>query len=73
MEENFSGLVTIAAVIILVLAIFGLRTCSNEMASTQWNEGVCPKCNVQYELRAIDRSYCKYYVCPECHVEIERY
>lgn len=54
---------------VLILAImFSVNACSGET----WNDGICPKCEVRYELRGASRGL-KYYVCPECGQEVERY
>ena len=61
----------IAAIIcfILVFAImFGVNACSAPV----WNNGMCPDCEVRYELRGASRGL-KYYACPECGQEVERY
>lgn len=58
--------------IVLVCAfIFGVPGCVNGCSSREWNDGICPKCNEHYELRGASQ-YIKYYVCPECHAEVER-
>lgn len=61
----------ITAVIGIVLAIalmFGVNACS----APKWNDGVCPDCSVRYELRGVSKQL-KYYVCPKCGQEVERY
>ena len=68
-NELWGGLITlIIAIVIILLLIFGTNSCS---AST-WNEGVCPDCEVRYELRGVSNGL-KYYACPECGGEVERY
>lgn len=68
------------AIVIIIFAItiegilgmaFGMASCSNHQTDPLWNNGICPKCGVNYELRA--KYYSKIYVCPECHTEVERY
>jgi PHP family Zn ribbon phosphoesterase len=51
-----------------LLLIFGFNSCSAET----WNNGACPECEVRYELRGASRGL-KYYACPECGQEVERY
>ena len=34
-----------------------------------WNDGICPNCKTNWELRGVYKSK-KYYVCPHCHQEI---
>lgn len=60
---------TIIIYFVLILAIvFGVNACSGET----WNGGICPKCEVRYELRGASRGM-KYYSCPECGQEVQRY
>lgn len=55
---------------ILVLLVIGTNSCS----ASDWNDGICPDCGVRYELRgAAGDLHLKYYVCPECGKEVERY
>lgn len=56
---------------IFIVFILGVAGCVNGCSSREWNDGICPKCNEHYELRGASR-YIKYYVCPECHTEVER-
>lgn len=66
----FSFFALFAAVGILVLIVVGTNSCS----ASDWNDGICPNCNVRYELRgAAGDLHLKYYVCPECGKEVERY
>jgi hypothetical protein len=74
-KYNSSGMSISTSVIIIIICfalifamIFGLNSCS---AST-WNDGICPDCEVRYELRGASRGL-KYYSCPECGQEVERY
>ena len=57
--------ICIAAVFLLV---FGMNSCS----ASKWNDGICPDCEVRYELRGASQGL-KYYSCPECGAEVERY
>jgi hypothetical protein len=60
---------TVIICFVLVVAImFGVNVCS----APTWNGGICPDCKVRYELRGASRGL-KYYVCPECGQEVERY
>ena len=68
-SDLVASLIMMAICIILVVAImFGVNCCS---AST-WNDGVCPYCEVRYELRGASQGL-KYYSCPQCGQEVERY
>lgn len=62
--------ILIAAIAILIFLMMGTNSCSE----SDWNDGICPNCNVRYELRgAAGDLHLKYYVCPECGKEVERY
>lgn len=66
----FSLFMLFLAIGILVLLVVGTNSCS----ASDWNDGICPNCNVRYELRgAAGDLHLKYYVCPECGKEVERY
>lgn len=55
---------------ILAILVIGTNSCS----ASDWNDGICPNCNIRYELRgAAGDLHLKYYVCPECGKEVERY
>lgn len=57
-----------ACIGLILLLMFGVNLCS----STEWNNGTCPDCEVRYELRGASRGL-KYYACPNCGREVERY
>ena len=45
----------------------------HDVNAEKWNGGYC-KCGTHWELRGASQyrtSHTKYYVCPECHAEIE--
>lgn len=65
-DHSWSSAIIIFALVFLMM--FGFNSCS---AST-WNDGICPECEVRYELRGASRGL-KYYACPECGQEVERY
>ena len=54
--------------ILVLLIMLGVNTC----AAPKWNDGICPDCEARYELRATYKGL-KYYACPECGKEVERY
>lgn len=58
----------IVSFILIIAMIFGFNACT---AST-WNNGICPNCNVRYELRGVSRGI-KYYICSECGQEVSRW
>lgn len=44
-----------------------------DVNADKWNDGYC-QCGTHWELRGASQyrsSHTKYYVCPECHAEIE--
>lgn len=60
---------TLIICVILICAIaFGTNACS----ARDWNDGICPRCHVRYELRSVYRGL-RYYACPNCGQEVERY
>jgi PHP family Zn ribbon phosphoesterase len=64
-----ASLITIIlSIVVIITLIFGVNACS----APKWNDGVCPDCHVRYELRGVSK-HLKYYVCPECGQEVERY
>lgn len=69
-DETIGGsIATIVGCIILILCLMGgTNSCSEPI----WNNGNCPKCEIKYELRGVSNSL-KYYSCPECGQEVERY
>lgn len=68
-DDTSVNLIMIGICIVLIfLMVIGVNSCS---AST-WNDGICPDCEVRYELRGASRGL-KYYSCPECGQEVERY
>ena len=66
MKESFIGLVV--CIIMLVLIMLGINACSE----SDWNDGICPHCETRYELRAAFKGL-KYYACPDCGQEVERF
>lgn len=68
-SNNNFGWSTIIICFALVFAIiFGTNACT----ASEWNDGECPDCEVRYELRGASRGL-KYYACPDCGKEVERY
>lgn len=66
-----------ASIIFLVIAlifVFVLGSCSNIMSADEWNNGLCPRCQVRYELRSVShRGDYHYYSCPKCGNEVTRW
>lgn len=65
----WKGVWPIIAVIALMLVFMFM---SNMCSSDEWNDGFCPKCEERYELGGVF-EYRKYYYCPECGNEVDRY
>ena len=74
-SKNYNNSETAAnwiIVIICLILIFAIVIGFNSCSAKTWNDGVCPDCEVRYELRGASRGL-KYYACPECGREIQRY
>lgn len=75
-EELLKAIMGIGfSVVLMMIVLFGyleMKGCRNNANRYQWNNGICPKCEVRYELRGVSYND-KYYVCPECGDEIIRY
>lgn len=61
-------LIFIIAMAFLFFIMMGINSCS----SSTWNDGICPKCEIRYELRGASQGL-KYYACPDCGNEVQRY
>ena len=59
-------------IIILLLILIAIIFCTNSCSAQTWNNGICPDCNIRYELRGASRGL-KYYACPDCGQEVSRY
>lgn len=53
---------------ICILIVIGVNSCS----ASDWNNGICPNCEVRYELRGMSNGL-RAYVCPNCGKEVFRY
>ena len=67
-DSDTSWTMIIIGLILVFALMFGVNSCS----APTWNDGICPDCEVRYELRGASRGL-KYYACPECGQEVERY
>jgi len=65
-------LATTGGIVLLISAMLAFMFFCNSLTNSEWNDGVCSKCNVTYELRGISDAL-KYYVCPSCHNEVSRF
>ncbi len=63
-----SLIMAVICIVLFVVIMFGVNACSAPI----WNDGICPDCHVRYELRGASRAL-KYYACPKCGQEVERY
>lgn len=68
-DDISTNLSIIGICIVLILLIVG---CHNTSTQDVWNNGICPDCEVRYELRGVSK-YLSYYACPECGQEVSRY
>lgn len=62
----------IIEIIALIGICFLIVACVNSCSASDWNDGICPKCGVRYELRGISQGL-KAYAYPECGKEVRRY
>jgi hypothetical protein len=65
----------LSAILIFIIAmafLFFIITSVNSCSSISWNDGICPKCEIRYELRGASQGL-KYYSCPDCGNEVQRY
>ena len=67
-DSSVSLFMIVICIALIFLLIFGTNSCS----VSKWNDGICPDCEVRYELRGASNGL-KYYSCPECGQEVERY
>ena len=59
-------------IIIMFAIVVGLMYCVNFSSESIWNDDQCVNCEIKYELRGASNGL-KYYVCPDCGQEVERY
>lgn len=70
------GVLKFVGFIILLIVIIGVIEVirySSQTPDSEWNNGICPECEVRYEMKAVYFGGWKYYSCPECGKEVERY
>ncbi len=56
----------------IVILIFILMCNVNSCSASVWNDGVCQKCKIRYELSGISDGF-RYYSCPKCGQEVIRF
>ena len=67
-DEKYGCLGIIICIVLVFFIIIGTNSCASE----DWNNGNCPECEVRYELRGASKGL-KYYACPDCGFEVQRY
>lgn len=65
-NQSLKACAICAVLMILIIAL------TNACSAADWNNGICPDCNVRYELRGASKAL-KYYACPKCGREVEKY
>lgn len=70
--SSSDGEASLIVAIICFILVFAIMLGVNSCSAPIWNDGICPDCEVRYELRGASRGL-KYYACPECGQEVERY
>lgn len=60
--------IIIECFLIAVFIVIAVNSCS----ASDWNNGICPNCEVRYELRGPSQGL-DTYACPECGKEVRRF
>ena len=63
---------SIAVIVDCILIVVFLITAVNSCSASDWNNGICPNCEVRYELRGLSQGLSAY-ACPKCGKEVRRY
>ena len=76
-DKFFTKVIKIIFVLCMIAAIAAsIGTIWGEIKNLNtekiWNYGVCPTCNVKYQLLDMKRDK-SYYQCPKCKIEVVRY
>ena len=71
-SKKYKSSSDIWAIIICFALIFAIMFGFNCCSYSGWNDGICPECETRYELRGVSK-YMRFYVCPECGKEVQRY
>lgn len=71
-SDNNGCLFEIICFVITIALLLAIMVGFNGCTASEWNNGVCPNCRVDYELEAVYKGL-RYYECPKCHREVERY
>lgn len=67
-DSKYDIVVIIGCILIVIFLITTVNSCS----ASDWNNGICPNCEVRYELRGLSQGLSAY-ACPECGKEVRRY
>lgn len=62
-----------AVILVIWLTLSVGCSFAEDVNAEKWNDGYC-QCGTHWELRGASQyrsSHTKYYVCPDCHAEIE--
>lgn len=58
--------------LVLIGIVFLLIFCTNSSMDEKWNDGICPDCEIRYEMGGVYKGL-KYYYCPDCGNEVQKY
>lgn len=72
MNDDYGCLTSIIALILVLVVVIMMMCGVNSCTAKTWNDGICTKCETRYELRGVSKGL-KYYVCPDCGQEVQRY
>lgn len=67
-SDSAGGSLIVILITLLIIAIIIGSVNSNP----DWNNGICPDCNIKYELRGSTDSL-NFYLCPKCNQKVKRY
>ena len=67
-SSDASWFYIIMCFVLVIAIVLGANYCT----ASRWNDGVCPKCEIRYELRGASDGL-KYYSCPACGLEVSRF
>lgn len=73
MRDTYGCLEIIGLIALLIAFLIGIILFTNSYSDNTWNNGICVQCETRYELRGVSRHGLKYYSCPECGQEVQRY
>ena len=62
---------TILMDILILVLVLGIICGLNSCTADTWNNGICPDCEIRYELKYVVNSM-NYYECLECGQTVKR-